>query len=105
MKAKILILIAAMPALMSILYVLYRVFYVRVNHVGITPHYLDLMSMASVLLALLFGANRKGLWFIAWLATLNVLMVVWAIDTYVLVEYEEWIRKGLPGKSVGYGAP
>ena len=61
--------------------------------------------MASVLLALLFGADSKGLWFIALLAALNVLMVVWAIDTYALVEYEEWIRKGMPGKAVGFGSP
>ncbi|WP_439889530.1 hypothetical protein ACS7SF_09365 [Ralstonia sp. 25C] len=101
MKAKILTLIAALPALMSILYVAYRVFFVDVNHVGLTPHYLDVPAVVSVLLALVFRLERRGLWAVAVIAALNVLVVVWAIDTNILVEYEEWIRRGMPVKSVG----
>lgn len=104
MKTKILTLIAALPALMSILYVAYRVFFDNVNHVGLTPHYLDVPAVVSVLLALAFRLERRALWAVAAIAALNVFVVVWAIDTNILVEYEEWIRRGMPKKSVGIGS-
>ncbi len=96
MRNKLLVLIAAAPALLSIMYVLYRAAFASVNHVGLTPHFLDIFSVVSVLLALTFRLERKWLWTVVLVATVNVLLVVWAIETNVLVEYEEWIRRGMP---------
>ncbi|MGC5833751.1 hypothetical protein LDP08_24720 [Ralstonia pseudosolanacearum] len=89
-------LIAAAPVLLSIVYVLYRAVFVRVSHVGLTPHFLDIFSVVSVLLALTFRLDRRWLWTVVLLAAANVLLVVWAIEANVLVEYEEWIRRGMP---------
>ncbi|AJW43942.1 MAG: hypothetical protein ACRC1O_07305 [Ralstonia mannitolilytica] len=96
MRNKLLALIAAAPALPSIVYVLYRAAFVRVNHIGLTSHFLDIFSVVSVLLALTFRLERRWLWTVVLVAAANVLLVVWAIETNVLVEYEEWIRRGMP---------
>ncbi|NWK46430.1 hypothetical protein [Ralstonia pickettii] len=96
MRNKLLALVAAAPAFLSIVYVLYRAAFVRVKHVGLTPHYLDIFSIISVLLALTFRLERKWLWAVVVVASVNVLLVVWAIDANILVEYEEWIRRGMP---------
>ncbi|WP_247362048.1 hypothetical protein [Ralstonia pseudosolanacearum] len=103
MRNKLLALIAAAPALLSIMYVLYRAAFVRVNHVGLTPHFLDIFSVVSVLLALTFRLERRWLWTVVLVAAANVLLVVWAIETNVLVEYEEWIRRGMPERGAGFG--
>lgn len=102
MRNKLLTLITAAPALLSIAYVLYRTAFVRVNHVGLTPHYLDIFSVISVLLALTLRLERKWLWAVVLVAAANVLLVVWAIETNILVEYEEWIRRGMPERGAGF---
>lgn len=96
--------IAALPALLSMLFVAYRVLFVSVNHSGYTPHYLDIFSMASVLLALLLKLPRSHLWLVVTVAAMNMAVVVWAIDTHNLLEYEDWIRRGMPEKTIGAGA-
>lgn len=98
------LIIAASPALLSIVFVAYRVLYVPVNHTGFTPHYLDVLSMASVLLALLLKLPRAHLWLVVIVAVLNTAVVVWAIDSYNLMEYEDWIKHGMPEKSIGASA-
>jgi len=97
-------LLAALPALLSIGFVAYRVLCVPVNHTGFTPHYLNIFSMASVLLALAFRLERRALWGIAALAALNTYLVIWAINSHNLLEYEDWIKRGMPGKTVGAGS-
>jgi len=96
--------ISVLPALVSLLFVAYRVLYVPVNHTGFTPHYLDIFSIASVLLALLLKLSRSHLWLIAIVAALNTAAIVWAIDSYNLMEYEDWIKRGMPEKTIGAGA-
>lgn len=103
MRNKSLALIAAAPALVSIAYVLYRAAFERVNHVGLTPHYLDIFSVISVLLALVLRLERKWLWAVVLVAAVNVLLVFWAIETNILVEYEEWIRRRMPERGTGFG--
>lgn len=97
--------LAALPAVLSISFIAYRIFGVSVNHIGFTPHYLDILSIASVLLALALKVSRPALWAIVLLAALNNGIVVWAIQSHNFLEYEDWIKRGMPNKTTGRGAP
>ncbi|MHA7683173.1 hypothetical protein [Cupriavidus sp. PET2-C1] len=100
----ILIAISASPIIISLLFLAHRVFQVPVNHISLTPHYLDILSICSILLALIFRVSRPALWGIALLAAINTLLVVWVIDTHNFLEYEDWIKRGMPEKTVGPGS-
>lgn len=49
-----------------------------------------------IFLSTLADKNERRVWTVVLLAAVNVPLVVWAIETNVLVEYEEWIRRGMP---------
>jgi hypothetical protein len=98
------LLLAALPSLLSIGFVAYRVLLVPVNHTGFTPHYLDAFSIASIQLALALKLERRALWGIVVLAAVNTCLVIWAINSHNFLEYEDWIRRGMPEKTVGAGA-
>lgn len=89
---------------MSLIFLAHRAFQDPVNHVSLTPHYLDILSICSIFLALIFRVSRPALWGIALLAAINTLLVVWVIDTHNFLEYEDWIKRGMPEKTVGPGS-
>ena len=94
----IFITIAALPIIMSLMFLAHRVFQVSVNHVSLTPHYLDILSISSIFLALIFRVIRPALWGITLFAAINTLLALWAIDTHNFLEYEDWIKRGMPKK-------
>ncbi|WP_454722751.1 MULTISPECIES: hypothetical protein [Cupriavidus] len=98
------LILSALPAMLSILFIAFRVLGVAVNHTGFTPHYLDVLSLASVILAIAFRLDRTGLAIVVLLAIVNMALVIWAIESHNLLEYEDWIRRGMPGKTLGPGS-
>lgn len=96
--------IAASPTIISLIFLAHRVFQIDVSHVSLTPHYLDALSICSIFLALIFRVSRPALWGITLLAAINTILVVWVIDTHNFLEYEDWIKRGMPEKTVGPGS-
>lgn len=85
-----------MPAVMVSVWVLDRFFSVPENHIGFEPSLLLWAAGPSILQGC---AGPKGLRFLAWaISILMVTLITAALHFNLLLQYEDWIQRGMPDK-------
>ena len=89
------------PALISIWYTTARVVTVTENHVGIDPWWLTAGAGPAILASVLLPTG----WRVAAVAIglVNVIVVATAIHFNFLLQYEDWIQRGMPDKPSIFG--
>lgn len=95
MKKTIAVLLLIPPVLMTV-WVLYRAFWVPDNHIGFDPWLFMGVAGFSVIAAVLSQSRLRQLACAVTLATLVV--IGGAIHFNLVLQYEEWIRLGMPDK-------
>ena len=95
MKKTIAILLLTPPVMMTV-WVLYRAFWVPDNHIGFEPSLFIGAAGFSVIAAALSQSRLRLLACAVTLAT--VVVIGGAIHFNLLLQYEEWIRLGMPDK-------
>ena len=99
MKALPKVVVAAlllMPAVLVSAWVLHRSFCVPENHIGFEPSLLLWAAGPSILQGC---AGPKGLRFLAWaISILMVTLITAALHFNLLLQYEDWIQRGMPDK-------
>lgn len=95
MKKTIAVLLLIPPVLMTV-WVLYRALWVPDNHIGFEPSLFMGGAGFSVIAAVLSQSRLRLLACAVSLATVGI--VAAAIHFNLLLQYEEWIRRGMPDK-------
>lgn len=85
-----------MPAVMASAWVLHRSFVVPENHIGFDP---ALLFWAAGLSIIQVCVGPKGLRVLGWvISILTVGLVTAALHFNLLLQYEDWIQRGMPDK-------
>ena len=95
MKKTIAVLLLIPPVMMTV-WVLYRAFWVPDNHIGFEPSLFMGAAIFSAIAAALSQGRLRLLACAVSLATVGV--IACAIHFNLLLQYEEWIRLGMPDK-------
>jgi hypothetical protein len=85
-------------SLISMAMVLYRALLENSNHVGITSYVLILASMPSLLYGLLI---EKCISLKVIFGILNILVLVFVVESNLLINYETWTERHMPEKPFG----
>jgi len=85
-----------MPAVMVSAWVLHRSFFVPENHIGFDP---ALLFWAVGLSIIQVCVGPKGLRSLGWvISILTVGLITAALHFNLLLQYEDWIQRGMPDK-------
>lgn len=99
MKALPKVVVAAlllMPAVMVSAWVLHRSFVVPENHIGFDPALLFWAAGPSIIQVCV---SPKGLRVLGWVVSiLTVGLITAALHFNLLLQYEDWIQRGMPDK-------
>lgn len=95
---KIAIICSLLPPLVVLLWVFFRIFMVPENHIGIEPRLLMSAAVFSIVSAWLNHGLVRVLSF--GISVLLVGVIAWAAHFNLLLQYEEWIRLGMPDKPI-----
>ena len=95
MKKTIAVLLLIPPVMMTV-WVLYRAFWVPDSHIGFEPSLFMGAAIFSAIAAALSQGRLRLLACAVSLATVGV--IACAIHFNLLLQYEEWIRLGMPDK-------
>lgn len=85
-----------LPALIGSCYTVFRIVGVPENHVGIDPWLLAAGALPAIAAAFLEGGVWRVLAFT--IAITNLAIVAGAVHFNLLLQYEDWIRIGMPDK-------
>ena len=93
---KVLCALLLAPPVLVILWVVQRAFFVPDNHVGFEPY----LFMTTAGFAVVSAWLSRGGWRVVALAVsvLTVVVIACAAHFNLLLQYEEWIQRGMPDK-------
>lgn len=93
---KVLCTLLLTPPVLVILWVLHRAFFVPDNHIGFEPY----LFMTTAGFAVVSAWLSRGRWRVAAMAVsvLTVAVIAFAVHFNLLLQYEEWIQRGMPDK-------
>lgn len=95
-KVRKLVWVLWVPAILSVALFAQRILFSSSSHVGFEPYYfLGASLLAGV--ACVSPSKRMRLAAVA-LASLNALIVVFAVHFNQVVQYEDWVKRGMPEK-------
>lgn len=99
---KILWLTLVTPALVGVVFVIHRIVTVPENHVGLSPWLLAAGAVPALIAAALLPTGWRVA--AALIAVANVAIVAMAIHFNFLLQYEDWIDRGMPEKPTFLGS-
>lgn len=93
---KVLCILLLAPPVLVIFWVLQRAFFVPDNHIGFEPY----LFMTTAGFAIVSAWLSHGGWRMAAMAVsvLTVVVIACAVHFNLLLQYEEWIQRGMPDK-------